>query len=59
MTDASTVRALGFILACYARVEGMKANNQQADPAGGGQYQEEAFYHEAAQMEIIARDLQG
>jgi hypothetical protein len=54
-----TVRALGFILACNARVEGMRAMNMQRSATGDSMaYDEQEFFHEAAQMEIIAHGLQ-
>ena len=58
--NEQTVRALGFILACNARVEGMKSHNLHVQHVGGSDfYDEQAFFHEAAQMEIIAHELQG
>lgn len=54
------VRALGFILACNARVEGMRAANQQRQILGESTaYDEGNFMAEAAMMENIAHDLQG
>jgi len=56
--DEATVRALGFILACNARVAGMQAANQQRVILGESiMYDEEHFNNEAAQMENIAHLL--
>ena len=56
--DTATVRALGFILACNARVEGMRAANLHAERTDAPLYDEQAFMAEAAQMESIAHELQ-
>jgi hypothetical protein len=58
--DEQTVRALGFILACNARVEGMRAANQQREHLGESMaYTEHDFSVEGFEMENIARNLQG
>lgn len=57
--NEQTVRALGFILACNARVEGMRAANQQRAATGDSMaYSSGDFDAEAAQMERIAHELQ-
>jgi hypothetical protein len=57
--NEQTVRALGFILACNARVEGMRAANQQRAAVGESMaYDSHDFDAEAAQMERIAHELQ-
>lgn len=56
--DEHTVRALGYILAAYARIEGMKAANMQRQLVGESlAYDEGAFSGEAFQLEEIARNL--
>lgn len=58
--DAATVRALGFILACNARVEGMKAENMaKARISEPMAYDDVDFNGQAYQMERIAHELQG
>lgn len=56
--EYETVRALGFILACNARVEGMRAENQQRAALGESMaYTASDFNAEAFEMENIARQL--
>lgn len=50
-----TVRYFGLMLACQARVEGMKAENQQRISNGDAlAYSEKDFGYEAAEMERLA-----
>lgn len=57
--NEQTVRALGFILACNARVEGMRAANRQREALGESMmYAEEEFFAEANAMDNIASGLQ-
>jgi len=58
--NEQTVRALGFILACNARVEGMKAENMaKARVSEPMAYDDDDFNNQAFQMERIAHELQG
>lgn len=58
MMDETTVRALGFILACHARVLGMHAANQVRESKGEAHaYDQQAFFAEASSMENIAHTL--
>lgn len=50
-----TVRYFGLMLACQARIEGMKAANAQVDPqASELPYGEQAFGYESAELERLA-----
>lgn len=56
--DESTVKAYGHMLAAYARIEGMKAENLQRQALGESMaYGEDAFNVEAMWIEDIARNL--
>ena len=53
-----TVRALGLILACNARVHGMVAANKSREVSGDSMmYSEDQFQAEASEMEQIAMDV--
>jgi hypothetical protein len=57
--DQRVVVALAQIVAAQARIEGMKAANQQRLTEGASiAYDEQAFLSEAAGLEFLAQHLQ-
>lgn len=53
-----TVRCFGLMLACQARIDGMKAANSAVDPiADHLPYGELHFYAEAANLEHLAMEV--
>lgn len=56
--DEHTVRVFGYMLAEYARIEGMKAENMQRQALGESMaYGEAAFNIEARHLDELARQL--
>lgn len=56
--NEQTVRALGLLLACNARVEAMRAANMQCQALGESMaYDSGDFNDEAVVMELIANGL--